>query len=187
MIRNHLPDEQRIQEEDDGGSRVCLFIYQAYSFLTLSFSLHGLCHLPNPVPITWILSEPLQAFSATLPILTLIFPCMLFVLPQPTYRLFEVFEALAHQGTERRGSQAIHDNLFTDIYTDGKWSLLKGTQSKEIGSICWTTVAHEEMTVCLAAIILLLSLYKWMTESATPHIYHLGKPTSIIRTGAKEI
>lgn len=31
--------------------------------------------------------------------------------------------------------------LFIEIYTDGKWSLFKGIQSKEIGSILWTTVA----------------------------------------------
>lgn len=57
------------------------------------------------------------------------------------------------------GSQALHDSLFIDTYTEGKWSLLKGTQSKEIGSVCLTTVANEQD----AAITLWLSLYKWMT------------------------
>lgn len=41
---------------------------------------------------------------------------------------------------QSKGSQALH-NL---VYLDGKWSLLKGTQSKEIGSICLTIVAKEQ-------------------------------------------
>ena len=140
-LKNHQKDDQKPSPRwtEDPGIRWGWVMSLSFHLSSLKFSLsffpHGLSYLPHPVPITWILFEPLLAFSATLPKLALIFPYLLIMLPQSIYKLFEVLTALSHQGSERSGSQALDDSLFIDIYSDGKWSLLKGTQSKDIGFI----------------------------------------------------
>lgn len=48
ITRNHLPDKQMTQEEDENESQICLFVYHNWSFWTISFSLVGsVTFLPN--------------------------------------------------------------------------------------------------------------------------------------------
>lgn len=150
-------------------------VFRLYHFLLMASDTS-----PTQFPSAEFCLSLLQAFSATLPILALIFSCMLITLPQPTYKLLEVLESLSHLVTQEVVHRPIHDHLFIDIYTNRRWSLLKGLNSRRLVLYVEPPWPSNERTVCFAAIILLLSLYKWMSEGATPHIHHLGKPELMI-------
>lgn len=186
ITRNHLPDKQMTQEEDENESQICLFVYHNWSFWTISFSPCGLSHLPTQFPYLNSVSAFTSIFSYSSH-MALIFSYILPVkLPQVISKLLEVLEALSHQGTQRNGHTSfltICSLTFTLRGNGPCWGEFNPRRLVLYVQPQWTVKGKIFFSV---AIVLWPSLCKWMTEGTVLHIYCLGKPPSVIWTGTKE-